>query len=747
MRGDMRRSVSTKLLIVAGSAIAMLLIVAGGAIGLQNRQTVGGLSRDYSRALAQSVAGEVSTRIARVEATAQTMASAIATLHEMDLHDRSAVIELLKANANATELVTGSWFVAAPNAWDGRDAEFAGRLDLGANAAGAFMPYLAREGDSITMQPPEDSYGEEYYARPAETRKPVLTEPYPEQVGGKTVLMTSVAIPVISEGKLIGVAGLDMALDDLATTLGALKPYGDGRVLLLSGRGKWVIHSDPAMRMKAYEGAGLDEVKRALATGEATQVAGVLRGKTAMERLLLPVRMPGIETTWIVVVDATAKAVNQPVRSLVASLTIGGIVMLVAVLAALFLAIRATVALPLARTIRSVETLRSGDYSAAISGIEEQDELGAAARALEELRVELGAGRELRNQQELLRAENERQRHEAAETQLQAARDLATVVEALGTGLAALSAGDLTARVETHVAPAYAKLKHDFNAAVAKLHSAMGVVRGNTGAINAGAEEISHAANDLSRRTERQAASLEETAAALDEITAAVQRTAAIASEASQTVSNARTAADQGVRVVADAVSAMGQIEASAREIAQIIGVIDEIAFQTNLLALNAGVEAARAGEAGRGFAVVASEVRALAQRSAEAAKEIKNLITGSSAQVGAGVELVDKTGQALRHIGDQVAQITGIVGEIAASAREQASGLAQVNTAVNQMDQVTQQNAAMVEESTAASHALAKESSDLERLMSGFKIDIEYAPDSLGLPHGSSARTKQRAA
>jgi methyl-accepting chemotaxis protein len=234
--------------------------------------------------------------------------------------------------------------------------------------------------------------------------------------------------------------------------------------------------------------------------------------------------------------------------------------------------------------------------------------------------------------------------------------------------------------------------------------------------------------NDLSKRTEQQAASLEETAAALDQITATVKKTAEGATYARNVVAAAKTDAENSGQVVGQAVTAMGEIEQSSHQISSIIGVIDEIAFQTNLLALNAGVEAARAGDAGRGFAVVASEVRALAQRSAEAAKEIKALISASSTQVAAGVSLVGETGKALQRIVSQIAEINGVMIDIAASAQEQATGLNEVNAAVNQMDQVTQQNAAMVEESTAAGFALASEAEELSRMMSQFKVGAQSA-------------------
>uniref|UniRef100_UPI0020B16ED6 methyl-accepting chemotaxis protein n=1 Tax=Acidisphaera sp. L21 TaxID=1641851 RepID=UPI0020B16ED6 len=306
------------------------------------------------------------------------------------------------------------------------------------------------------------------------------------------------------------------------------------------------------------------------------------------------------------------------------------------------------------------------------------------------------------------------------------AREQAQVVASLGSGLACLASGDLTFRLADAFPGEYEVLRSDFNAALETLQGTMRSVVGAAEEIRSGTGEISQAADDLSRRTEQQAASLEETAAALDQITATVRKTAEGADHAQDVVAKTKADAERSGVVVTGAVEAMAAIEASARQISQIIGVIDEIAFQTNLLALNAGVEAARAGDAGRGFAVVASEVRALAQRSAGAAKEIKALIQASTAQVGSGVDLVGQAGEALTRIAARVGDISAVVSEIAASAREQATGLAEVNVAVNQMDQVTQQNAAMVEQSTAASHSLTGEADQLAKLIGHFRAGNE---------------------
>ncbi len=308
-------------------------------------------------------------------------------------------------------------------------------------------------------------------------------------------------------------------------------------------------------------------------------------------------------------------------------------------------------------------------------------------------------------------------------TQAEAARHGAEVVRILSKSCESLAEGHLDVRIGDEIGADQETLRRAFNQAVEQLRDVMQSVSLSSETMRSGTDEMSAAVDNLSRRTEQQAASLEETAAALDEITATVRKTAAGAAHARQAVGTAKKDAEQSGSVVRQAVEAMSGIEKSSQQIGQIIGVIDEIAFQTNLLALNAGVEAARAGDAGRGFAVVASEVRALAQRSAEAAKEIKALVTTSTHQVDQGVELVGQTGVALERIVAQVTEINGIVVEIANSAQEQATGLDQVNTAVNQMDQMTQQNAVMVEQTTAASHALSGEANELNQLISRFRL------------------------
>ncbi|WP_374469414.1 methyl-accepting chemotaxis protein [Phenylobacterium sp.] len=744
-------SVSSKLMLAAGATIGLLLLLACSLVAFQSSRTVRGLSDNYSASLGQAEAMRLAGELRGVQDTATAMASAVGAAHEHGVRDRATVMAMLKPALDSSSLVMGSWFFAAPNAFDGRDAEFAGQKALGSNSTGSFEPYWARVDGQVTIEPPEDTqvFGEPFYQLAAKSGKPAVTEPYEYKVGDKTILMTSLTAPVFSGGKLIGVAGLDIALSDVVATLEKTRPFGSGRLMLLSGDGRWVSHYDPALLMKTYEDAAAGEIREAIRAGKPIVVQGVSEGGKPVSRQLAPVPLTASGANWAVVVDAPEAVVRAPERNLLVGLVVGGVLIIAAVLTALFLATRKLVGAPLNELSRVMARLAGGDHAVDVVGAERRDEVGEMARAVEVFKTNGLEMRRLEAETEARRAEAEEERRRNELAREEAAAELSKVVDALAHGLDRLSGGDLTHRVSQSFAADYERLRTDFNGTLAKLQEAMAAVLNNTGAIGAGTHQISQAADDLSKRTEQQAASLEETAAALDEITATVGKTAEAAKHARTVVTAAKDDAEQSGDVVRRAVEAMNAIERSAEQISQIIGVIDEIAFQTNLLALNAGVEAARAGDAGKGFAVVAMEVRALAQRSAEAAKEIKELITTSTQQVNEGVHLVGDAGEALNRISGQVAEINAIVSEIAASAQEQATGLHQVNTAVNQMDQVTQQNAAMVEESTAASHSLAREAEELRKLMEQFHVGASASQPSAATPASrpapSPARSQQQ--
>ncbi|WP_311272323.1 MULTISPECIES: methyl-accepting chemotaxis protein [unclassified Rhizobium] len=417
--------------------------------------------------------------------------------------------------------------------------------------------------------------------------------------------------------------------------------------------------------------------------------------------------------------DGLTDATNS---AILMGLTVVGSVFAFGILAALIVAAKG-ITTPIAALRERMTTLAQGETAAPVDGQDRNDEVGLMAKAVSIFRENALERTRLEDEAKASRSLSEKERLEREAQKEQDAADTQFAVDELARGLGRLAAGDVGYRINTPFVAHLDTLRANFNDSVGNLNDALRAVGQNARGIDAGANEIRSAANDLSKRTEQQAASVEETAAALEEITTTVKDSSNRAEEVGRLVAKARAGAEKSGDVVRQAVTAMNEIEHSSGEITNIISVIDEIAFQTNLLALNAGVEAARAGEAGKGFAVVAQEVRELAQRSAKAAKEIKALITTSGEHVRSGVHLVGETGRALEVIVGEVQEINRHITAIVESSREQSVGLQEINTAVNTMDQGTQQNAAMVEQSTAASHSLAKEAASLNQLLQRFNL------------------------
>ncbi|MFN3502889.1 MAG: methyl-accepting chemotaxis protein, partial [Allorhizobium sp.] len=675
----------------------------------------------------QTAASEAAAEVNRTLSVAHEMVAgldySVSALRDQGIADRELVMAVLTKTLEGFPGAIGLSTGWEPNAFDGKDAEFVGKPAH--DQTGRFVPYIYRAGGEIKTDVLVD-YDKpgagDYYQLPVKTGKTVLLEPYVYPVDGKDVLMTTISIPVMENGKALGYVGADIDLDKTAADLAAKRPLGDGYIALLSSANAFVSHPDKAAMGKALKDSGLDAAAwEGLLKSPGT--VGTMIDKNGVERMAIAVPIePFPGAVWNVVVAVPSATVLGVLTETVwtSALIIAGATIILIVVG--WLLARRFIG-RINRVIGQTTDIAAGRLDVELTDKDRSDELGDLSRSLAVLldsnrkKVALEKEAEARYEQEEIERVERSKGHKAREEEIR------FVVDELRAGLARLSDGDMTVRLEKPFSPALDEIRGNFNDSIEKLRAAMISFRDNATTIENGSNEIRSAADDLARRTEQQAASVEQTSAALSQITRSVKESTQRAEEAGQQVSRTKESAERSGEVVRSAIDAMSAIEQSSQSISNIIGVIDEIAFQTNLLALNAGVEAARAGEAGKGFAVVAQEVRELAQRSANAAKEIKTLITASGEQVKHGVSLVDETGEALSAIVAEVQQINTNVHAIVEAAREQSTGLHEINSAVNIMDQGTQKNAAMVEETNAASHTLVSEVQALSARLAQFNL------------------------
>jgi methyl-accepting chemotaxis protein len=687
-----RLPIAGKLMTVAGLAIALLLIFGFSAVVIETNFAVGKLSDDSALAQATAEGNQVMADIATYEATAQSMASTLGRMHAGGLRDRGTALMVLKTDMLQSKVTLGSWAMIMPNQWDGNDAG-KGKLP-GSTPSGNFTPYWVKKDGGLAMEPINEAgaYDQPYFHTAYTSGKGAIVDPYTYPLDGKQVLMTSIAQPVRSGDRVIGVAGTDMRLDMISERLGALKPFGTGRVMLLSSSAAWVANPNPAVLGKTYADPGLDEVKAALASGETKVLANVDIGGVRTHRVIHPIVLNNLNANWALVLDVPEATIAAPAHSIAWQLVLGGLVIVGAVLASLFFAARGIIGRPMADLSDAVDRLAKGE-DCAIPQTDRVDEIGTMARAADVFR-QAAADR--------------------AEADSRAAEAQRVVTGAVGAGLDALAQGNLTAEITVPFPSGYAALKDNFNAALGELRRTIGAVAISVGGIRSGSTEITQASEDLARRTEANAASLEETSAALVQIDQRIKASAAAATQTVTRADEALSTVTSGRAVAGEAVAAMDRVTESAKGIDQVIEGVDKIAFQTRVLAMNAAVEAGRAGDAGRGFAVVADLVSALAMRAEEEAQRARDLLTLTQAEVVTAVDAVQRVDGAFENISGGVGQVHKLLGQMAEDNQAQSAAISQISVAVSTLDHSTQQNAAMVEETSAAARNLTSEAMSL---------------------------------
>ena len=822
------RSIAMRLML----GMALVATVAFGLtalfIYLRSSDALLSASRVSLENIAQLEAQRISTELGHGFEANDTLSRSFLALRQQGGFSRVSAAQVMQSQALDNPQWVGVGTLWEPQAFDGDDAN---HVDAdGHDASGRFMSYWAWQGGAPVQEPlrgydvPGDG---DWYLQPAATKKPSVLEPYSYEIGGKKILMTTLATPIVQDGQFLGVVTVDFALQSLQDRLSKMRPMQEGYVRLLSPAGTIIADRDPA---KVGSKADDADTRALLANTASNKITFEQRRDPVLDEdvveTYVPLKIGDAEQSFAFGVVVPRALLMEQARTLLWTIIVVGIVAALLLCGALFLLLRRFVFKPLNEAVKLSDNIAAGKLDNAVS-VQRDDELGALLTSMQRMQSQLqsviGAQREMAKQhdagvishrmdetafpgdygvmvkesnalvashiQMLLSALEIIKRYANGDLSVDIERlpgEKAVITETVDAVKASLSAinneikrlagaaaqgdfsvrgdatayqhdfrdmvsslnqlmettdgnlselsqllqaiarGDLTAKMQGDFHGVFANMRDDANATVEQLTDIIGRIQHAASSINLAASEIATGNSDLSRRTEQQAANLEETAASMEELTSTVRQNAEHARQANQLAIGAHGVASQGGTVVGQVVTTMSAIEASSKKIADIISVIDGIAFQTNILALNAAVEAARAGEQGRGFAVVASEVRTLAQRSAAAAKEIKGLIDDSVGKVGEGSALVQQAGTTMDEIVTSVQRVTDIMAEISAASQEQSAGIDQVNQTVMQMDETTQQNAALVEEATAAARSMEDQANQLTEAVAVFRTAVD---------------------
>lgn len=717
-----RFTVAGKLVMIAGMAIGALLVLASWFVVDTTGSMVRGLSDQYTEATATQASAMVAADFASIEAAGRTLAEALGAAHDMNGPDRKTVLEVMRRNAIPTEMVIGTWFLPARTGYDGREARMAGRLDLGSNSTGQFTPYWVLHDGKLIQEPMDkpDLYETDYLATPFRTGRPHISDPYAWEISGKSVLMTTISYPVRSGGKIIGVLGLDVALEELSDQLARIRPFGDGRVMLLTGSKTWVAHSDASLRTKPYDGPGSEIIDDVIAKGEPANIEGVFDEAGGVERHVLPVLLPGLDATWALVMDVPSATVLKPINDLSKAMLGGGVLIVIVVLAALFATAVLIIKRPLAGMTAAMARLANGDLTVDVPARHRRDEIGSLAAAMARFKD---------NALEMRRLEAE-----AAEARARADAEKAR---------AAREAEEATARQEAEAAEVRARAEADRKAALLKMadefeasvKSVVDMVASAAKDMEATASTMASAAEETSRQATLVAAASNQAAGNVNMVASATEELSASVREIGHQAASSASIANQATEQARETVAVVGELEKAAQEIGQVIHMIRDVAEQSKLLALNATIEAERAGEAGRGFAVVASEVKNLANQTAVATGEIAQKIQQIQSSTGAVVGAIEGVGDAIQRVDEVAAAIAGAVeqqraatAEIAGNVSEAAQGTIEVSSNISGVTKAAADtgSAALVVQGSASS--LARNADELKAVVARFLATVRAA-------------------
>ena len=639
------------LLLVCGVVIAGFAVTLG-VLSQRMTQIQKAVALEYVEELTNRYSRQAMTPLNHAINVTNIMAKTYEAMVLAGNTDRATANAMMRQILDANPGIVSTWTIWEPDAFDGRDAEYAGTAAH--DATGRFVPYWIQDGKGGHLSDAIVAYDKEnYYLLPQRTGKIAMQEPYVYNYGGREILQTAVTVPIMVRGKFLGVAGVSVPLTNLQKMVEEISIYDSGYVSLISNAGTLVGDGEAAVLGKRIDAAGrfesamAQEMLTAMQAGRpyAASFADPRLGGGMADLVMVPMHMTLIDTPWAFAAVVPQDKVLQEVRNMQWLAALLGVISVLLTSAGLALAVQRLVIVPL--------------------GGEPRDAAALAAR---------------------------------------------------------VAAGDLSQSIRVQPGD-HVSLMYQLQSMQRSLAQLVGQVRDGAQSVATASAQITMGNQELSGRTESQASALEQTAASMEELGTTVRQNAEHAHNASALAQEASLVAEQGGQTVQQVVQAMHGISASSNQIADIIGVIDSIAFQTNILALNAAVEAARAGEQGRGFAVVAGEVRTLAQRSAEAAKEIKTLIQSSAQQVHQGSTHVDAAGQTMQQVVQSIQRVATIMQEISAASRAQSASVGQVGEAITEMDQTTQQNAALVEEMTAAASSLQQQADGLVQHVTVFKL------------------------